>query len=58
MFVVRYSQNGPYLTVKFESHDQKKYDELRIYISNLLKAYEEIDWSFGVNLEELEQNKH
>lgn len=53
MFVVRYSQNGPYLTVKFESQDRKKYDELRTYISSLLKTHKEIDWSFGANLDEL-----
>ena len=26
MFVVRYSQNGPYLTIKFEALNQKKYE--------------------------------
>ncbi len=53
MFVIRYSQNGPYITVKFEAKEQKKYNELKKYISELLHFYEEIDWSFGVNIEDL-----
>lgn len=53
MFVIRYSQNGPYLTVKFESLTQKKYNKLKKYLNNLLRSYAEIDWSFGVNVESL-----
>ena len=53
MFVVRYSQNGPYLTIKFEATTQKKYDKLKIDLNNLLHNYPEIDWSFGVNIESL-----
>jgi hypothetical protein len=53
MFVIRYSQNGPYLTIKFEALNQNKYNELKNYINNLLKSYKEIDWSFGVNVESL-----
>lgn len=45
MFVVRYSQNGPYLTVKFEAKEQTKYDYLRKYIRDLLSKYPEIDWN-------------
>jgi len=29
MFVIRYSQNGPYLTIKFESKTQDEYDKLK-----------------------------
>jgi len=54
MFVVRYSQNGPYLTIKFEAKEQKEYDELKKYISELLHSYKEIDWGFGVNIESLD----
>ncbi|MFA4998407.1 MAG: phosphomannomutase/phosphoglucomutase [Candidatus Paceibacterota bacterium] len=50
MFVVRYSQNGPYLTVKFEAKKEAKYDELKGYIKNLLKSYEEIDWDSKINV--------
>ncbi|MFA6007463.1 MAG: hypothetical protein WC784_02335, partial [Candidatus Shapirobacteria bacterium] len=54
MFVVRYSQNGPYLTVKFEAQTEEKYQELRQYILKTLKLYPEINWSEGTNLESLE----
>lgn len=53
MLVVRYSQNGPYLTIKFEARTKEKYDELRAYISTFLHSYPEVDWSFGVNVESL-----
>lgn len=54
MFVVRYSQNGPYLTIKFEAQTKEKYDELKKYLHKLLHSYEEIDWSYGVNVESLD----
>jgi len=54
MFVVRYSQNGPYLTVKFEAQKQERYDELKKYLNKLLRSQEEIDWSYGVNVESLD----
>ncbi len=44
MFVVRYSQNGPYLTIKFESKNQDRYNELRKYLANILHNFPEIDW--------------
>lgn len=53
MLVIRYSQNGPYLTIKFEALAQEKYEELRSYINNLLHDYQEVDWSFGVNVKSL-----
>ena len=53
MFVVRYSQNGPYLTVKFEAKTTDRYDELKKYINKLLHQFPEIDWNFGVNVESL-----
>lgn len=51
MMIVRVSQNGPYLTVKFEAKDQKTYDERRQYIGSILKSYPEINWTEGVNIE-------
>lgn len=54
MFVIRYSQNGPYLTIKFEAQTQEKYDELKNYLNKLLHSYEEVDWNYGVNIESLE----
>ncbi|HBR71937.1 MAG TPA: phosphomannomutase [Candidatus Moranbacteria bacterium] len=53
MFVVRYSQNGPYLTIKFEAKTQQEYDELKKYLHKALHNYPEIDWGFGVNVEAL-----
>lgn len=54
MFVVRYSQNGPYLTVKFEASTDQKYQELKTYIKNLLHSSTEVDWNYGVNVENLD----
>ena len=49
MAIVRASQNGPYITVKFEGKTQEQYDNLKIKIRDILKKYPEIDWSVGVN---------
>ncbi|MFH1423652.1 MAG: phosphomannomutase/phosphoglucomutase [Candidatus Nealsonbacteria bacterium] len=56
MFIIRYSQNAPYLTVKFEAKKKKEYDNLKNYINKLLHSYKEIDWGskINVNLEALE----
>ncbi len=55
MFVIRYSQNGPYLTVKFEGQTQERYDMLKKYISRILHNFKEIDWQsdISVNVESL-----
>jgi phosphomannomutase/phosphoglucomutase len=50
MFVVRYSQNGPYLTVKFEAKEKEKYEYLKKYIKVLLEKYPEIDWKSEINV--------
>lgn len=50
MLVVRYSQNGPYLTIKFEAKTEERYNYLRNYIKKLLLSYEEIDWNSDINL--------
>jgi len=44
MMVFRYSQNGPYITVKFEAKDQKIYDERKKYVREMLESYDEINW--------------
>ncbi|HVW23048.1 MAG TPA: phosphomannomutase/phosphoglucomutase [Candidatus Saccharimonadales bacterium] len=56
MFVVRYSQNGPYLTIKIEASDQAGYDRLRDYINDFLHSFSEIDWESPIcaNVEALE----
>ncbi len=55
MFVIRYSQNGPYITIKFEGKTQEKYDDLKKYLSQILHSYPEIDWNneIRVNVEAL-----
>jgi len=55
MFVIRYSQNGPYLTIKFEAKTVERYNYFKKYISELLNHYEEIEWDskLNVNLESL-----
>lgn len=56
MMIFRYSQNGPYITIKFEAKGQVKYDERKNYIRNLLKNYPEMIWEdeLCVNLESLD----
>ncbi len=49
MFVVRYSQNGPYLTIKFEARDTTGYEELRKTINGVLHEFPEIDWKSSIN---------
>jgi len=60
MFVVRYSQNGPYLGVKFEGKTNEAYESLRTYLSGLLHRFPEIDWhsKIAANTEALEQPAH
>ncbi|MCX6723974.1 MAG: phosphomannomutase/phosphoglucomutase [Candidatus Staskawiczbacteria bacterium] len=50
MFVIRYSQNGPYLTVKFEAKTKEKYNFLKNYINKFLHNYKEVDWDSDINL--------
>lgn len=45
MFVLRYSQNGPYVTIKFEARTQEDYDTLKEYIASLLRQFPEVEWS-------------
>jgi phosphomannomutase/phosphoglucomutase len=49
MLVVRYSENGPYLTVKFEAKSQTQYDEIRKYIYKLLDQTGHIDWQSPIS---------
>ncbi|MDO8559210.1 MAG: phosphomannomutase/phosphoglucomutase [bacterium] len=50
MFVIRYSQNAPYLTIKFEAKTDDRYEYLKQYISKLLHSYDEPDWQSNINL--------
>lgn len=53
MLIIRASQNGPYLTVKFEAQTQEKYDELKGQVNTILHQFNEIDFSSGVNTDSL-----
>ncbi|NQV09138.1 phosphomannomutase/phosphoglucomutase [Candidatus Woesearchaeota archaeon] len=55
MMIFRYSQNGPYITIKFEAKDQKTYDERKKYVREMLKSYPEMIWTdqLCVNLNSL-----
>ena len=54
MAVVRASQNGPYITIRFEGRTQEQYDTMRTTLRNILGRYREIDWSVGVNTSALD----
>lgn len=54
MLIVRASQNGPYLTVKFEAKTQSMYDVLKKQVSKILKSIKEVDFAKGVNTASLE----
>lgn len=54
MAIVRASQNGPYITVKFEGKTQEVCDEMKHSLKEILSAHPEIDWSKGVNTHALD----
>jgi phosphomannomutase/phosphoglucomutase len=53
MVVVRASQNGPYIVIKFESKTQKEYDSIKKSLFGIFKKYKEIVWATGSNTESL-----
>ena len=44
MIIFRASQNGPYITVRFEAQDEHTYNERKQYIKRTLRSYPEIVW--------------
>lgn len=54
MMIVRASQNGPYITVKWEGKNQPAYDTLKKQVNGILHSFPEIDFSEGVNTKSLE----
>ncbi|MFC1711576.1 phosphomannomutase, partial [Patescibacteria group bacterium] len=54
MAIIRASQNGPYITIKFEAKSQEKYNQLKKSIAKILHSHKEIDFSYGVNTNELD----
>jgi len=53
MVIIRASQNGPYLTVKFEGKTQEAYDKLKKQVSEILHSNKNIDFDHGVNVDTL-----
>ena len=54
MAIIRASQNGPYITVKFEGKTQEQYDHVKTILRTMLKKYPEVDWTQGVNTHALD----
>jgi phosphomannomutase/phosphoglucomutase len=54
MAIVRASQNGPYIGVKFEAKTQSDYEVVKKQLRDILKKHPEIDWSQGVNTHALD----
>ena len=54
MMIVRASQNGPYLTVKFEGKTQEAYENLKKQVNDILHKYLEVDFKTGVNTSALD----
>lgn len=44
MMVFRYSQNGPYITIKFEAQDNETFEKRRQYIKETLLRYPQMIW--------------
>lgn len=54
MAVIRASQNGPYLTIKYEAKTAEEYIKLKEALSEILHKYPEIDFKDGVNTDALQ----
>jgi len=44
MMIFRYSQNGPYIGIKFEAKDKETFEKRRKYVRKTLKKYPEMIW--------------
>jgi len=53
MAIIRASQNGPYITVKYEGKTQEEYNQLKKQLVDILHQYSVIDFTTGVNVESL-----
>ncbi len=49
MAVVRASQNGPYITVRFEATGEKLYNEIKTELKKILSRHHVINWSENIN---------
>jgi phosphomannomutase len=53
MVAMRASQNGPYITVRFESTDSASYTQVKSKVRDILNSHPEIRWENGVNTQSL-----
>jgi phosphomannomutase/phosphoglucomutase len=44
MIIFRYSQNGPYVTIKFEATEKEIFEKRRAYVRELLHSYPQMIW--------------
>lgn len=51
MVIIRASQNGPYITVKFEAKTTTRYLEIQKILSSILHSHPEIDFNKGTNID-------
>lgn len=54
MAIVRASQNGPYITLKFEGKTPAQYEQMKKTLKAMLSKYPEIKWDEGVNTHALD----
>ncbi|NLG06746.1 MAG: phosphomannomutase/phosphoglucomutase [Candidatus Pacebacteria bacterium] len=54
MAIIRASQNGPYVTVKFEAKTEKQYQKLKAELKAILKKYPAVNWGEGSNTKALD----
>jgi phosphomannomutase/phosphoglucomutase len=54
MLIIRASQNGPYLTVKFEGKTKENYEMLKKQVREILHRFPEIDFASGGNTKALD----
>lgn len=55
MAIVRASQNGPYITIKYEGKTEEEYTTLKRQLRHMLQSHSEVDWSYGVNTDAFEE---
>ncbi|OGV95831.1 hypothetical protein A2W24_02130 [Microgenomates group bacterium RBG_16_45_19] len=54
MAILRASQNGPYITLKFEHKTKDGYEILKRQLKTIMSKHSEINWSEGVNTHALD----
>lgn len=54
MAIIRASQNGPYIGIKYEAKTEAAYQALKKTLRKILESVKEIDWHEGVNVHALD----